>query len=49
MEGMGWQVGKEIKYERDKKNKTGVGKDDKAEIISRKIPLPSFGGRVFSS
>jgi hypothetical protein len=49
MEGVGWKVWKEIKYERDKRNKTGVGKNDKAEIISLKIPMPSLWDTVFSS
>jgi len=49
MEGVEWKVGKEIKYERDKRRKTGVRKNDKAEITSRKIPMPSLWGNVCSS
>jgi hypothetical protein len=49
MEGMEWKVGKEIKYEKDKRRKTRVRNNDKAEITSHKIPMPSFWGKVCSS
>jgi len=49
MGGVEWKVGKEIKYERVKRRKTGVRKNDKAEITSRKIPIPSLWGKVCSS
>jgi hypothetical protein len=37
MEGVGWKVGKEIKYERDKRNKTGVGKTIRQKIFLLKF------------
>jgi hypothetical protein len=49
MGGVEWEVRKEIKYERDKRRKTGVRKNDKAEFTARKIPMPSLWGKVHSS